>query len=482
MRILIVEDDQVDRLACRRAFRAAGSGMFELLEADSGAAGLALVAQQRPAGIVLDYQMPDLNGLEFLSRLDACGLDTPVLMLTGADSATIAADAMRRGARDYMVKDVPGTYLARLPDAVVRMLREHALLLEQRRTEARFRTLVEQIQAISYIAALEPPHALSYISPQIARLGYSAEQWPAEPGLHRSCMDPSERAAAWDAICASRLLATPLSQEYRLHARDGSVFWFRDQAEVVSDEAGLPLFMQGILIDITASKQTEAQLLHSQEALRKLAAHEEAIKEGERKRIAQEIHDELGGLLTGIKAYLSVAITAQGAQAHPLLADAAGLAQDALDTVRRVITDLRPSVLDQLGVWEAIEWCGGQAEQRAGLHWHSQVAASAAACTLGPERCTMLFRIVQEALTNVVRHAQASAVTLEAWTEPGQLLLRLADNGQGLDAARMFSSQSWGILGMQERAGHFGGSVTLSGARDSGTTVLLRLPLESCDA
>ncbi|SFU99101.1 response regulator [Pseudoduganella namucuonensis] len=482
LRVLIVEDDLVDRMACRRAFAAAGRP-FELLEADSGEAGLALALERRPDCVLLDYHLPDLTGVEFLDRLRA-GLaggeaGPPVMMLTGADSATVAAEAMRRGARDYLVKDGDGHYLELLPAGIDRMLREQRLLDEKRQAEAKFRTLVEQIQAITYIADPGEAGALRYISPQIRALGYTDEEWLADPGLHRDRLHPDDRERAWAAIRASRALGTPLRQEYRLRARIGSELWMRDQADRV-DAGGGEWFMQGILIDISASKLAEQALRHSQNELRQLAAHQERIKEEERKRIAREVHDELGGLLTGIKAYISVAIergAQQGGAPDPLLAETAGLAQTAIDTVRRVIADLRPSVLDQLGVWAALEWYAEQVALRSGLRCDCRVGAAAAALELDPERSTMLFRVAQEALTNVVRHAEASAATVAVELEEGALLLTITDDGKGIDSEGLLSRESWGILGMHERSRSFGGELKMSGAPGRGTVLALRLPL-----
>ncbi|MES2116569.1 MAG: response regulator [Pseudomonadota bacterium] len=483
IRVLIVEDDVVDRMACRRAFAADADSNFELIEADSGQQGLLQARTAAPDCILLDYHLPDVTGLEFLARLsvDGGGSAIPVMMLTGADSATVAAEAMRRGARDYLVKDVDGRYLEMLPTAIHRMLREQRLLVDKRQVEAKFRTLVEQIQAITYIAALDAPQTLLYISPQIQTLGYSPAEWLADPQLHGARMHPGEREWVQAAIRESRMAGAALRLEYRLTARNGDVLWFRDQAEVVRDEAGQPLFMQGILVDITRNKLAEQALQQSQDELRRLAAHQENIKEHERKRIAQEIHDELGGLLTGIKAYISVAIertAAAGSPAEPLLTDAAALAQDAIQTVRRVITDLRPSVLDQLGVWAALEWYAGQIEQRSGLHCITHVTPAAAALELGPERSTMLFRIVQEALTNVVRHAEASTVQLDVDLQDNILELRIVDDGKGIDTERLLNRESWGILGMHERSRHFAGELKITGKPGQGTTLLLRLPLE----
>ncbi|GJI97064.1 hypothetical protein RugamoR57_37820 [Duganella caerulea] len=486
LRVLIVEDDAVDRMACRRAFAAAADAPFELLEADSGEQGLDLARSQRPDCILLDYHLPDLTGLEFLAHLngDAAAQAIPVMMLTGADSAAVAAEAMRRGARDYLVKDVDGYYLEFLPGAIHRMLREQSLLDDKRQAEARFRTLIEQMQAISYIAELGEEGALRYISPQIGLLGFSPAEWLADPALHGQRMDPDRREAILAAMRRSRRDGSPLHLEYRLHARDGRTLWFRDQAELVRDEQDQPLFMQGIMIDITQTKLAEQALLASQQALRSLSAHQEQIKEHERKRIAQEIHDELGGLLTGIKAYVAVSIeraAAAGSPAEPLLAEVAGLAQDAIDTVRRVITDLRPSVLDQLGVWAALEWYAEQVERRSGLHCQCTVAPAAAALELGAERSTMLFRIAQEGLTNVVRHAEASNATLQVDYADGVLELRISDDGQGIEAERLLNRESWGILGMHERCRHFDGELKITGKPGEGTTLLLRLPLHDQD-
>lgn len=347
LNVLIVEDDVVDRMACRRTFASAQEAAFALVEADSGEHGLAISLQGQVDCILLDYGLPDMSGLEFLAQLPASS--PPVMMLTGADSAMVAAEAMRRGARDYLVKDGDGRYLAQLPTAILRMLREQRLLDGKQRAEAE---------------------------------------------------------------------------------------------------------------------------------LRKLAAHQESIREDERKRIAQEIHDELGGLLTGIKAYIGVAIERAGGNADPLLAEASVLAQDAIATVRRVITDLRPSVLDQLGLWAALEWHTEQVAQRSSLCSACRIEPDAAELELDAGRSTMLFRVVQEGLTNVVRHAHASSVQLDAWREGDSLLITLADDGVGITEERLRNGASWGIIGMQERVRHFGGELHITHGEAGGTLLRLQLPLE----
>ena len=269
--------------------------------------------------------------------------------------------------------------------------------------------------------------------------------------------------------------------EYRLLARDGSVLWFRDEAKVVTDEMGGKPFIQGLLVDITRNKLAEQALEGSQDELRKLSAHQETIKERERTRIAQEIHDELGGLLTGINAYISVAIErseAAGGLPDPLLVEACKLVKNAMETVRKVITDLRPSVLDHLGIWAALEWYLDQVGQRSGLQCAFGIDPAVLALELGPEHSTMLFRIAQEALTNVERHAGATMLSMNLARDEQRLMMRIDDNGKGLDSTRLKGQESWGIRGMSERARHFHGEVHITGSAATGTSLLLTLPLE----
>jgi two-component system sensor histidine kinase UhpB len=262
--------------------------------------------------------------------------------------------------------------------------------------------------------------------------------------------------------------------------RDGTDFPVEVSLSPLQTAQGVPLVMATIH-DITRRKQAEHALLQSQTELRQLTGHLERIKEAERKRIAQEIHDELGGLLTGIKAYVSVYLersARSGAQPDQLLVDAVALADSGFQAVRKVITDLRPSVLDQLGVWAALEWYTEQIGKRSGPACTCTIDASAAAIELGPELSTMLFRIVQEALTNAVRHAEASQVDISAKVVDDKLYVEVRDNGKGIDTDPQANQDSWGLVGMYERARYFGGQLTIDGQPGAGSSVRLSLPLD----
>lgn len=279
--VLVVEDDAVDRIACRRALARDADFEFVIIEAETGGEGLRLAHGQKPDCVLLDFHLPDMNGLEFLAELrnDLGELPVPVMMLTGADTASVAVEAIKRGAQDYLVKDVNRQYLELLPAVIQRVLRERRMLLEKQhaenklvQAEAKYRSLVEQIPAITYTAALDLPGKLLYVSPQLETLGYLPEEWIAEAGALRSHVHPDDQIRAVEEFDRVRATGKPLRCEYRLLARNGATVWFRDEACVVRDEAGNPLFLQGILVDISESKRVEQELREHRYRLEELVA------------------------------------------------------------------------------------------------------------------------------------------------------------------------------------------------------------------
>lgn len=281
IRLLLVDDDQVDRLAIKRALTQFLENAFEVLEAETGAQGLILARSEKPDCILLDYHLPDFNGVEFLAELaeETGDLPMPVVMLTGTDNAVVAVDALKRGARDYVVKGAEQETLQWLPAVILRALREQQAIKEKveaveklRAAEAKYRTLVEQIPAITYIASIQVPGKLLYISPQIRQLGYPHTVWLEAPQGLLKWIHDDDRGRIAEEFAKALTNQAPLRCEYRMIAYDGRTHWFLDEANVVLDDAGRPLFQQGILVDITKDKENEQELEYYRRRLEELVA------------------------------------------------------------------------------------------------------------------------------------------------------------------------------------------------------------------
>jgi PAS domain S-box-containing protein len=256
----------------------------------------------------------------------------------------------------------------------------------------------------------------------------------------------------------------------------GSIAWFRNRVG--------PLYRNGrianlILIstDITESKRAEAAIKDSFEQMRKLAARLQSAREEERRRIALDIHDRLGQALTGLKLDLSSLAPRLGKDREGRRRARAVFRalDDTIRTVREISTGLRPAVLDGLGLKAAIEWQAREFQSRTGLK--GRLVLPARDTPLDPDRSVAVFRIFQEILTNIARHARARRADIRLESAPRSLMLRVTDDGKGISPKALKDPSSLGLLGMRERALAFGGTVDVRGRRGRGTSVTVTVPL-----
>lgn len=224
---------------------------------------------------------------------------------------------------------------------------------------------------------------------------------------------------------------------------------------------------------------TLGQLAQSYDRLRQLSAHLESVCEEERTRIAREIHDELGSVLVALKldvGWLQRRLDGQG-ELVAKTGSMAKLIDTAVVEVGRIITDLRPSILDHQGLWAAMEWHAQEFLQATGLR--GKIGFNIALETPKPDvaRATAAYRIFQEILNNVARHANATAVEMQVAADAHMLTIKVRDNGCGITLEQLRHPKSHGVLGISERARHFGGRVEIGPAHGGGTRVRVWLPL-----
>ena len=245
---------------------------------------------------------------------------------------------------------------------------------------------------------------------------------------------------------------------------------------------------QGLVIvarDITEHQQASEHLENSRAELRALSAQLQSVREEERMRIAREIHDELGQVLTGLKMdvvslarRMSDTTTTQNwRQLKERTQSIADLINNAILTVRRISTELRPGLLDAVGLTAAIEWQAKEFENRTGIKCSMKLPK--ADIPLDQNRSVAVFRIFQEILTNITRHAQASEVNVVLDAQEADLFLEARDNGRGIRASEFSNPKSLGLLGMRERTLLLGGEFNIRGIQGKGTTVTVRIPLET---
>ena len=245
-----------------------------------------------------------------------------------------------------------------------------------------------------------------------------------------------------------------------------------------------PLRLEGtravclIASDLSEAKRAEQELRASSEQLRSLAGHLLTVREEERARISRAVHDELGQSLTAVKmdlAWLARRLPQENGEMLERIRSTRQLAESLIQEVRRISTELRPGILD-MGLASALEWQVQEFQARTGIPCNLRLLTHEA---FAPDVSTALFRILQETLTNVARHAKATRAEVVLQKQQDRLVLWMRDNGRGFDQADPSLSKSLGLLGMRERAAILGGQVKISSAPGKGTTVAAWIPFPS---
>ena len=346
-------------------------------------------------------------------------------------------------------------------------------------TEERFRLLFQRNLAGVYRATVEGQY-LECNDAYALMFGFDSPEELKATGAWCLYPDQQMRNAMLEQVRSHGSLN---NYEMQLRRKDGSAVWALANITYRAAEGNTPAVIEGIALDITKRKLDEAKLADSREQLRALSARLASIREEERTAIAREIHDSLGQMLTGLKldvAWLHKRLTSGSASdaQEVLVQKAEGMASlldDTIQTVRDLATQLRPGVLDTLGLTAAIEWQVQDFQARTGIE--SEIWLCPEPKELPQEKATALFRILQEILTNIIRHAEATRVVIHLIPTEGALLLSVEDNGRGITTGNLRDAKSLGLLGMRERALMVGGEVDFEGTAERGTTVTVKVPL-----
>jgi PAS domain S-box-containing protein len=289
---------------------------------------------------------------------------------------------------------------------------------------------------------------------------------------------PNDRGNVMNAVQESLQKRKPYNIDYSIVLPDGVIRIVHAQGKVTYTAEGKPIRMFGTVQDVTNQKQTEEELRDSREQLRNLYLHLQSVREEERTHIAREIHDEFGTILTALKidlSWLQKQMRQENTDLTGKIEKDLDLINSAIKTVQRISSELRPGILDHLGLAAAIEWQVKEFCNRTGIDWNLTIDLG----DTKPNRdlSTTMFRILQESLTNIARHAEATGVRISLKEENHVLALEIIDNGKGVSEEQLSDRSSFGLIGMRERAQHLGGDFILKGVDGKGTKVLVTIPL-----
>ena len=340
-------------------------------------------------------------------------------------------------------------------------------------SESKYKTLTENSLTGIFI---HQNGKLIFVNDKFAEMhGYKPEELLRKS--HLLLVHPDQKKNM-KGMASKRLKGKSVPQQYEVQriTKDGKTIWCEMMATLI-EYKGKPAIM-GNLIDITERKLAEVAIKQSEEQLRNLTTYLQKIGEVERTNIAREIHDELGLGLTVLKIDLSWLRKRLPENEIPLHEKAETMTQlidKTIQTVKKISTELRPGLLDDLGLAAAIEWQAEEFQKRTGIQ--CKITIDPKDVTFDRDRNTAIYRIFQETLTNIARHAQATEVDVSLRQRDGQLELNVRDNGRGITEKELANPRSFGLIGIRERVKIFSGINIIKGVPGKGTTVTVRMPI-----
>lgn len=329
---------------------------------------------------------------------------------------------------------------------------------------------------------LSPDGEFIYLSPSFeTTTGYKVEEFMEDPSLYYRIAHPDDREIIENHF--NQKLDPhfePCHLSYRIITRDGEIKWMDHTCHPVFNSAGKWLGRRGSNVNITRQKEAESILIESQNQLRALTRRLDDIAAQESKRIAREIHDELGHLLTALKFdidNLSEYPNKTIKSLHKEIASITKLSESLITTVRKISTQLRPEILDHFGLIPAIEWQVNQFSKRTKIC--SDIKIQPLQYQFDSKQTTVIFLILQEILTNVARHSKATHIAVSINKIDSFFSLEVVDNGKGFDFDNTVNINNLGLLGMRERAISIGGEIIIKSRKDEGTSVIFNLKIDN---
>ncbi|QOJ21397.1 MAG: response regulator [Gammaproteobacteria bacterium] len=437
--------------------------------------------------ILSDYDLPRLSAQEVLHIMRSEELDIPLIIISSQIGEEAAEHIMALGAYDFMMK----SNLARLVPAIRRSLHEvknfQCFITAQtalQKSEALFQAITSNLPGVVFQFLLSGNNQTSfpYVSDASETLlGLPPQMLMEKPELFPALILPEDKKSYHQLMMTSAEQLSTWNWEGCIQVKgDSDIKWISLRATPRRMANGATLW-DGIMINITRNKLAEREIVRSREQLAELSSYLQRVKEQERARIAREIHDDIGGTLTAIKCelYPCMDITARSPEFYQQKAKSIeSLVDRVIDSTRRISLDLRPGILD-CGIVAAVQWQAKEFSDRTGIV--CQVSCANDEISLDSDLAIAIFRVFQETLTNISKHANASRIQVKLVELEGLIFLEVMDNGCGITNIDMEKQDSFGIRGMRERCQQLKGNFHIAGDPGKGTKVTILIPTGNLD-
>ena len=481
--ILMIEDDKLDEALVISTLERDGLS-FEHT-AIQNKQDLHTLLDSRPWDVIVsDYNLPAFSAYEVLEILEASNLDIPCIVISGCLNEETAVTLLKKGAHDF----IPKHNLVRLVPAIRREVAE----AQNRAKKCQVEQALKQKEKLLYnivgalgegLAVTDAQGRLLFINPEAERLLGWRNNEVSGLNLHRLIhylkADGSPYPEQDCPVANYTRQGIPYRTEDEIFIRrDGSFFEVSYVATPIRENDQV-IAVVTAFHDISRRKQAERELNESRCRLRELSSFLQSVREEERTRIARELHDELGQSLTALKMDLTWLLTRFADDQEDMLVKTDNmitLVDSTVDSMRRISANLRPGLLDDLGLAATAEWLLAEFQERTGVEYTLKISHEE--FDFDNVLNTTIFRILQEAVTNVARHAKASRLDVELEDCGERIVLSIKDDGIGLihQAASANKRKPFGLLGIRERVTSLGGHIDITGQAGQGTKIRVMLP------
>lgn len=497
-RILVVDDEEMMRELIVENLSLRG---HKVESASSGEEAIRILKESSFHLFIIDIKMTGMSGLELLEKLDIKNNLYEAIIITAYADLDSARAAMELGAFSYITKPFDNKDLRNRANKALEMVALKKMKLDYTKEiekEVKIKTKELRGEISKHKKAEEALQNADrnwrdsfnsledvmliidkdYNIENINKNGLKLLGKKREEIIGKKCYQTIHGEKKPRKFCPFKLtLKTKKASSVERYVNKLGKHFSINTSPIFNEKGEIIEFVD-LMRDITEPKKAEEELKNSQKQLRDLTAHLQSVREQERTSIAREIHDELGQVLTALKmdlSWLNKRLPEDQKELSKKTESMNKLIDSTIKTVQKISTELRPDLLDDLGLTAAIEWQAGEFSNRTGTK--CKVSADFEEDILNDDSKIIIFRIFQETLTNVGRHAEATKVKVNLREKKRELVLKVSDNGKGIEEEHISDLESFGLIGIKERARFLGGEVMIEGIEGKGTTVIVSIPL-----